>query len=152
MEVTTKYSLNDKVWLIKLSREEVKIPCATCNGHGFVTINKTPERSCPDCFQRGYDTEWKDVAWNTEPQMTIGKVSYEEWSVAKTGIFDNIGVYDPDLIETEIRYMCYETGVGSGTLYRDKDLYPTKEEAESECLIRNTKKELSQSQRRQGQE
>lgn len=140
METVTKYRLNDKVWLIRLKREQVKIPCATCNGQGHVTINNTPERSCPDCFMRGYKTEWKEVAWHIESQMTIGKITHAEWSILKTGTFDNIGVYNPDSIETEIRYMCYETGIGSGTCYKEEDLIPTNEEAVAECLIRNKKK------------
>ena len=139
MEIVTKYSLNDKVWLIRHKREQVKTPCATCNGSGLVIINKTPERSCPDCYGRLYDTEWKDVAWNIETQMTIGQINYEIWSILKTDAFDNMGVYNPDLIETEIKYMCYETGIGSGTLYKETDLFCTEEEAESECLTRNTK-------------
>ena len=138
MELETKYSLNQPVWKIENKRKQVVADCPTCEGTGEVVINNTSPRGCPDCYGRCTNSSWEPTRWIVGGlPMKIGQVRCEVTSIEKTGIFDNIGVYNPDEIEQKIEYMCYETGVGSGTLHKEKDFFITKEETQTECDIRN---------------
>ena len=51
--------------------------------------------------------------------------------------FDNIGSYVKGGASFNVSYMCYETGIGSGTIHYEGSLYPTLEEAQAECENRN---------------
>ena len=77
---------------------------------------------------------------NNQPkikELTVGKVIIEDTnSPGRPGeeIFDN---YKPQMKYTE-RYMCVETGIGSGSVYDyGKNIFKTKEECEEAIRIFN---------------
>ena len=124
MIIQTKYKLSQTIWFICNKREQIDYPCPTCKGVGEVKINDTPPRSCPDCWGKRIRTKWEDTKWLVELPMVIGQVRCEI-----TG--------KPDEIQQKNQYMCYESGIGTGSIYFEKDLFPTKESAEAECKERN---------------
>ena len=136
MNIQTRYSLNDMAWLICHEPKQVIAPCETCHNTGVVTINDTTPRSCPDCFGRTR-FKWEKSEWFVEGVRTIGQVKCEVTSLKTTAEFSNIGIFDPDEITQKNRYMCYETGVGSGAVYREEDLFRTKSLAQTKCDTRN---------------
>ena len=61
--------------------------------------------------------------------LTIGKIRVEQTDspgIAGETLFDN---YKPQEAYEE-GYMCVETGIGSGNVYRPENLFSTKEQAE----------------------
>ena len=137
MKINIKYSLGDTVWKIQNSKKQVNKPCSTCEGLGHVIINQTPSRSCPDCYGRGYNTEWEPTQWNVIDPLTIGQVRVEVESFKQDGMFSNIGTFDPDKMEQKTQYMAYETGIGSGHIHNEEDLFASDADALAECHSRN---------------
>ena len=63
--------------------------------------------------------------------LTIGQVQKtvtDSPGISEETIFDNYKAQQG----TEERYMCIETGIGSGTLYYVQDLFLTEQEAQAE--------------------
>ena len=130
MNIETKYSLGDKVWLITRNRPKVWIRCEFCEGyekeqaslapHTKVTGLDGSEKTCPSCHGRGGHTKYLEKAWMVGDRLTIGQV--------------RVKLSD---IENEEEYMAVETGIGGGYIYRARNLWPTKKQAHAECGRRN---------------
>jgi hypothetical protein len=138
MNLKTKFDLGQVVY--NIHRDSIKewIPCPACESTGKVILKDNQERHCPECYGRLGKTIYKEQAWQVAGQLQIGQIRTETTSLKKTGIFSNIGEYDPSQsIETKESYMCYETGIGSGGVYEVNLLFSTKVEASDECKKRN---------------
>lgn len=120
--ITTKYSVGDKVFHASLTTERRRHPCPDCKGEKKWSA-KSPAGTeyafgCPRC-SAGYNAE-RDMMLDYSAytplvgRLTIGSVQYNTAH----------GSYDEGA-----RYMCHETGVGSGAVYNEPDLYPSEEEA-----------------------
>jgi len=132
MKLMATYDLGDKVWLIRQTKPAVWTPCAFCGGSkkyieygyndGTKVIGKDgTEGRCPQCQGHGGKTIYLEKGWNVQGELTIGQVTMMKRRS-----------------EQEEGYMCHETGIGSGSYYYIKDLYPTQEDAQAECNERNT--------------
>lgn len=120
--ITTKYSIGDKVFHASLVTERRRHPCPDCMGEKKWST-KSPAGTeytfdCPRC-SAGYNAD-RDMMLDYSAyaplvgRLTIGSIQF---NTAR-------GSYDEGA-----RYMCNETGVGSGSVYNESDLYPTEEEA-----------------------
>ena len=118
-----KFKINQKVYAVSsksVSRRE-HVKCAVCNSTGKIKIvGKDNDYNCPVC--RG---EMKTVYDGFEyvisyPKASIGKVQIEEYAAR----------YDE---KSRVTYMLKETGVGSGTIWREERLFATEEEAKEFC-------------------
>ena len=69
--------------------------------------------------------------------LTVGKIQVEVQNIKKTGIFDNVGEYSKGGDSFKASYMCYESGIGSGSVYYEGELFLNSEEADEECANRN---------------
>lgn len=115
--ITTKYNIGDKVWTAGSSYQQKTIQCPDCLGTKKWTITfadkHSEETKCFTC-SRSYDG-------------SLGYISYNEWQ-------PTIEEYTIGLIQGMDNgipiYMCKETGIGSGTLHRENNLFATKAEAE----------------------
>ena len=137
MDIKTKYSLNDTVYLIRNSPIVHYEKCTACSGDGDITLNDGRSRLCPECygkkkFQRNGANRWQIVG-----SLRIGQVRAEITNIQPDGMFDNVGGYSEGCTAAEFQYMAYETGRGSGSIYYERDLLPTHEEAGIECEKRN---------------
>lgn len=92
------------------------------------------EHSCPKCY--GRKGSWDYVA----KKWLVG--GEKPWLSSK----DNV-IYNPITIgqvrvsvgyDDDERYMCAETGLGSGTLWEAKNLFTSEREAIAECDRRNS--------------
>lgn len=129
MEIKTKYSLNDFVYPIFKGGYEKYEKCELCNGNGEVLIANTErETACPDCYGQGGMNKWQEEKWRVslDSASKIGKVSVELYANRYKSHKD------------EIRYMLQSTGVGSGTLWSEENLFATEIEAQGECDRRNS--------------
>jgi hypothetical protein len=126
MNIQTKFGLGDSVYRICKDHVTKYVPCNYCDGTGKVTVVGKPERTCPDCTGRKGKDEWFGQEWQV--LNGIDKIG----NVRVSLYFDSEGGID------EYQYMLFETGVGSGTLWKADQLYATEEEAQAECDKRNS--------------
>lgn len=64
---------------------------------------------------------------------TIGQVRAQITNVVPDDMFDNVGHYAAGNTTSIIEYMCYETGVGTGRVWKEESLWETEEAAQDEC-------------------
>lgn len=125
MKITTKYDINQEVYFLRLGTESHKIYCELCGHTGLLIIQETEKKvKCPECSGYGYQWSEEVYEWIIEGLSTIGQVRYEN-------------TYNNDI---QIRYMIEKTGVGSGTIHYEYNLFLTEEDAQKECTYRNVNK------------
>jgi len=118
--ITTKFSIGDTVYHAWTTTERKQHPCPDCLGarewEAKSPAGRAYKFACPRCgggYQRDRDLSLDySVFTPSARRLTIGQVE------AKAG--------GP---ESENRYMCQETGVGSGSVYYERDLFATEAEA-----------------------
>lgn len=126
--ITTKYDVGDVVWLAESQYENRTHPCPDClgtrtwqavspAGRGYVV-------DCPRCNQgwprRGASLDYY-VHVPIARSLTIGLVTLD---------------FDYDTRSAQLSYMCRETGIGSGSIYRETRLHDTEKEAMDAALWR----------------
>lgn len=110
MDITTRFSLGDKVDALVQRRVRVFEDCQRCEGSGSMyTADGVLVERCWTCGGDGH---------------TSHMTSSNEWYVDQYAITIS-------LVEVRVRaeqvtesYMCHETGVGSGTNWRGENLVP----------------------------
>ena len=113
MKLISRYDVGDVVYGIYIHAKRYWKVCGTCEGTATVTVSghEYVTTYCPSC--RGgkiwQDTEGK---YFVIQQLTIGQVRIQAG------------------FQPEVRYMCEETGVGSGMLWREDQLFLSMIEAE----------------------
>lgn len=117
--IAPKYDVGDKVWVASSQQTEHGETCPDCLGEHGVTVTTPAGESftvaCQTC-RHGWES--------------TGIVSrYEYTGRAWRGTIGSVRVDTGD--DEPVRYMLVETGVGSGTMHRESNLYVTLEEAES---------------------
>lgn len=137
MEIKTKFGINDVVFLIRNQTEQYREPCAACSSRGFIVLDDKKERRCPECYGNGEFARHRPTKWRVIQTLTIGKITAEAVNIRKMGDFDNYGEYEEGSTEFETKYMAYESGIGSGSVYDEENLFRTEEEAQSNCDERN---------------
>lgn len=121
MNIQTKFSLNDFVYVITQGGYDAFIPCETCFGAGKVElVNSGKKINCPDCYGRKGSRKWVQTKWICETSGTIGKVEVQYYAAEYKR-------------ENEIRYMIDSTGVGSGHCWKEQNLFLSLEDAKKEC-------------------
>lgn len=120
MIIETKFSLNDLVYPIINRQIQVHVICPMCLDVGEVTVNNFT-RICPECYG-SLKYEWLPTQWSIvlENISKVGEV--------RTQIQEN---------KRKIDYMLEATGIGSGSIWKEDQLFLTKEEAQEECDRRN---------------
>lgn len=120
MNITTKYSIGDKLWVGVTCWIDKSVKCPECE-YGYIAITlKSGESShakCPQCYGRG-----RFPTWDFHPvveEVTIGSVHYASHKIP----------------EQQVSYMCVETGVGSGSIWYEPLLHLTQAEAEASAAI-----------------
>lgn len=136
MIIETKYSVGDKVWGYEVTYETVRRTCPDCDGAKVLRIEgKELDLRCPTCSygyeSRGFVDDQRE--WRARPTVrTIGQVQVvhtgPSWGREDDGD-ERQAVQVP--ATTEIKYMCRETGVGSGTVHDERRLFWTIEEAQA---------------------
>jgi len=118
-----KYEIGDMVYLASTTTERKTLPCPDCLGKKTWHV-RSPAGSvftapCPRCSSRHQSNDCLSLDYVAhEPRievLTIGSVRTDT-------------AQDP---RRRVSYMCSETGVGSGSVYNECDLFETKSEAQS---------------------
>lgn len=121
--LTTKFDVGQVVWRAGTTTEQRSHPCPDCLGsREWVATSpagaefKVPCPRCSGSHQANRDLSLTYAAHAPSvSRLTIGLVK------ASSQIGDGF--------EDGNSYMCLETGVGSGSIYREADLFATEEEA-----------------------
>lgn len=120
-----KFKVGQKVYAVsnRSDTRQKHVECDLCNSTGKVKVNgREEEYECPCCHGRMETEHYGYKYVITYYGATIGKVSIEEY--AKKYSRNN---------KSRVTYMLAETGVGSGTVWREERLFGTVEEAEEFC-------------------
>jgi len=124
--INAKYKLGQEVWKINWCNPPTWETCYTCNGSKFVHIKETNKQiSCPDCRGEGGRSVFLSSRWKAGSKLTIGKIQIEQ--------FDPI--YSDN--KNRVTYMCKETGIGTGSVHDQNQLFASLEAAEREVKKRN---------------
>lgn len=136
MHIETKYSNGDKVYYATTRDESYREICAGGCADGRLRIEgREMTVRCPDCNGRGYHLRAKAAPY--AKLLTVGRVGVEitespgcDYHMGEILSTDGNGFtnYSP-VVKREERYMCIETGIGSGSVYPVEDLFPTEAEA-----------------------
>jgi hypothetical protein len=120
--IETKYSVGDKVFYANITTEKKQHPCPDCKGSRAWAVSSPAGGEytipCPRCAARFLNDRDLSLDYSAftpfATRMTIGSVQFN----SATSSWDS-----------GARYMCAETGVGSGSVYPEDRLFLTEEEA-----------------------
>lgn len=128
--LTTKFGVGDKVFCANVTIEKRQHDCPDCLGSKKWACTSptgaTFEVACPRCGG-GYQSNRElslDYSWYVPSvsELTVGLVRASSEAGEEYGQGNE--------------YMCRETGIGSGTLYRESSLFATREEAVAASQIK----------------
>jgi len=142
MKIETKFNINDKVYSIKQERRKEWQPCVVCVSKGEVMLGDKQWRPCPECYGKKGKYVYFDLEWQVLNPVTIGKVEAEVQNITPDDEFAHIGHFEEGKTVQQNEYMAYETGIGSGTIWKEDILFASLEEAQTECDKRNVIKEI----------
>lgn len=113
----SEYGIGDTVFNTRFWGTSNKVTCELCKGKKNVEVVGSPlKASCPSCRSQGYTWGKQNISWYAIQSLTIGLVNI---------------VAGPK--KPKVSYMAEETGVGSGTIYYEDQLYSTHEDALAAC-------------------
>lgn len=126
--IETKYDIGDKVWFASTTTERRQHPCPDCKGtkqwKATSPAGEEYDFACPRCsasYNGKHEMSLTYSAYTTSVrQLTIGSIRHDTYK----------GGCSPG---TE--YMCVETGVGGGNVYKESQLFDTKEGAETAAAL-----------------
>jgi hypothetical protein len=130
--IETKYNFGDVVYTIEKITSTKWEECSVCCGKGEIELSHK-KYSCPECGKRyrsvGGNHIYTGHRWKVHYlPKTIGRISAEVYAPNSQYRSRN---------KDDITYMCEETGVGSGTVWYQCDLYETLEKAQEKCMNLN---------------
>lgn len=132
MNITTKFDLGQTVYAVHRGMESLRDECPLCGDTDRVTLTTGQVVMCPERYSgshRSVIQRW--WPWTIRNTGTVGQVRVE---LTAPGFgYDE----DEESVKRRRQYMLIETGVGSGSLYNECDLFASKEEAEAACAERN---------------
>lgn len=135
MNLATKFDLHQHVWYVWIKREEHEVKCPACEGMGYIWLNvehgEKQTFSCPKCYGRKKETVYGKEIYSVFGHSIIGKITYE--------LQENEFKPFELLPDVKISYMLYETGIGSGSLWPEENIFATEAEAQAFCEFKNTK-------------
>jgi len=138
MKIYTKYSCGNKVFKVQQQFKTEFIKCNFCGGVKTIKGKDGSVAPCPTCHGHGGANVTLGKEWMIAGTMTIGEVRFsytgKSGGLDPDSIFSNYGPQDEKYEEA---YMCYETGIGNGSIHHVNTLFPTEETAYAECKKRN---------------
>lgn len=127
MKIETKFSLGDVVVPISQGSETVGDPCPECDGKGRLALVKGGDVPCQNhrCYN-GLVNRTRVYPW---------AIRHED--VSEVGKIEATRLMEYCIERSETRYMLAATGIGSGRLWYERDLFASVEDAQVECDLRN---------------
>ncbi len=130
----SRFDLDQRVWPVAFHSTQHWEACGFCGGSKKIVGLDLTERHCGACAGRGEVSVSTPMGWHVGAVRTIGQVRLTLTDARHKASLRK----PPELVQFE--YMCAETGIGSGTVYHEKDLFPSVESAQDECDRRTAEK------------
>lgn len=128
MIILTKFSIGDSVWIVCKHRGKKFVTCPICKGTGEILI-QGKDYTCPECYgNKGYDEYTKLDQHFVDYSGVVGEITVRIHNHEK---------------DNKIQYMIDSTGIGSGSLWDEKQVFGSQEEALAYCNMKNLGDELS---------
>jgi len=146
MIIESKFNLNDIVYAIEIQQQKTWTICAFCAGIGKIKGLDNSSQICPTCFGSCGQYIFTGDQWVVEQTLTIGEIRVKvrcDYKAPEHTVFDN---YGNQIASKTNEYMCYETGIDSGTIWPEKVLFKNTIDAELACEKLNF---IAQEQRRE---
>lgn len=123
----SRYELGAVVYATTASPQRVKERCELCVGAGTFEVGSQHTRkvTCPECHGVGMFRYQRFTTFDVQ-SLTISDIAERRSTAA------HLGRSGKEL--SEVRYMCAETGTGSGRVYYEDDLFPSGEEAAAAAI------------------
>lgn len=137
MNLSTKYEPGQHVYCLTHSNVDMPpVRCSACEGERVVDV-RGEKFPCPKCAGKG-EIVHKASGWIVGDSGTVGHIRLTREQVTGMSHFD---LWEDELPEGEWRtveeYMISSTGIGSGTIWRDFNLFASREDAQAEADKRN---------------
>lgn len=134
MQLTTKYEMGQTVWSISHgSVERNPVACPACEDG---TVELRGERyKCPRCDGKK-TIHVKANGWIVSDRGAIGLVRADMKAPHWDQRWGDDYVKGGEMY-VFVEYMLDSTGIGSGRVHHEPDLWPSREEAQAECDRRN---------------
>jgi hypothetical protein len=127
---TPKFKVGDRVWIAGTNSVEKQLPCPDCLGSKKWSITSPAgaelELACPRCSNTYRSSDIPSLRYREHvgyaSAMTIGSIRIDTAPSLSWG-------------DEPVNYMCNETGIGSGSIYRESGLFASEEEAQQKARI-----------------
>lgn len=126
-----KYEIGDIVYAIDHGEIHSTTQCKTCSSSGIVVI-AGETFTCPKCHGTKENVYSIPPKWFVDTQSMIGQITIV---ITHGDLASKKGVP-----EINVTYMLYSTGIFSGRVWKEKDLFLNKDEAEKECARRTNER------------
>lgn len=137
MQLETKYDIGQELWGTREEPAYRIVACKACSNTGKVLINNE-QFVCPKCKGAAAHPQYaghKRFVWGSG---RVGQVRFELTS--GESFYRWHSAQEKNL---KIQYMLDSTGIGSGQLWDEEWLFPSRESAEQDCADKNAALELS---------
>jgi hypothetical protein len=134
MNIPTKFDLGQTVVVIWHSPTERRVPCAVCDGTGWIHLHDK-RYLCPECHGHYFVREHIPARWHVANTGIVGRIQAE--TITHDGYPEDHHLTKTEVGDMKINYMIDTTGIGSGTLHYEPNVFATTEEAQAECDRRN---------------
>jgi hypothetical protein len=135
MILLSKYNMGQR--LVAIHKQTVDRPertCDACEATGLVDL-RGAKYECPAC-KGTKRIRVHGYGWVIRGDGHVGKIQIEHYMLS-----DDINWGDDEAPGGDpfsfVRYMLDTTGIGSGSVYDEPNLWPSREEAQAECDRRN---------------
>ena len=133
MEVKTKLSIGDPMYVIKQGKHTTVVDCISCDGTGKIQLKSGKNFTCPECSGRGYLSEEKSNGWHLYDDRNIDPIFHMcGRPVGRIEIAIKQATKKNEL-ETTVRYYPH----GYGNFFFEENVFKSEEEAWEECSRRN---------------
>lgn len=126
--LTTKYSVGDVVYYAATTTEKKRHPCPDCQG-----VRKWKATS-PAGGEYEFDCPRCSASYNSDRDLMLDYSAFvpyvQKLTIGSIQVNTAKGAYDEGS-----RYMCVETGIGSGSIYDEANLFSTEDEATAAAQV-----------------
>jgi hypothetical protein len=129
MMYSTKFDIGQVVWAVRDTPFQQIVKCAPCGNTGAIHIG-AEEFICPKCHGKAAYAQTVGNRLYVAESSKIGKIQIED----ESGRHRWSGDTAPDC---KISYMIESTGVGSGQVWDEAQLFALESEAQDFCDCRN---------------
>lgn len=77
MEIKTKFDINQFVYAVQYSTEEIVETCPVCNGTGKVKLDNDKEYTCPECYGNGCFSHYSPKEYRITLCSKVGEIRIE---------------------------------------------------------------------------